>query len=62
MAYGHRPSPELLDHVAACNVAEPALDETATLALRSAAECDLGALSTGCFPDGEQDIDLPLIG
>ncbi|MFD8221109.1 hypothetical protein ACFV2U_47535 [Streptomyces sp. NPDC059697] len=30
--------------------------------LRTAAECSLGALSVGCFPDGDQEINFPLIG
>ena len=63
------PSPErlqatrdgLLDYVAARTVAEPALDESSRAALRTAAECSLGALSVGCFPDGDQEIFLPLI-
>lgn len=65
-----RPSPrrlrewgdELVAHVAARTVREPALDDTAQAALRTAAECALGALSIGCFPDGDQEVDFPLIG
>ncbi|WAZ26700.1 immunity 49 family protein [Streptomyces cinnabarinus] len=64
------PSPEkleemrddLLDHVAASAGADPALDETARAALRTAAECSLGVLSVGCYPGGDQEILFPLIG
>ncbi|MEU3877656.1 immunity 49 family protein [Streptomyces sp. NPDC029704] len=70
LAYADGPSPEplmelcheLLDHVAARSLQEPVLGETASLALRTAAECSLGALDTGCFPDGDQEVFLPLIG
>ncbi|WP_311203070.1 hypothetical protein [Streptomyces atratus] len=51
-----------LDHVAARTAQNPALDdETARAALRTAAECSLGALSVGCFPNGDQEIGFPLI-
>ncbi|MGG2464202.1 immunity 49 family protein [Streptomyces sp. RGM 3693] len=53
---------ELLDHIAARTVEDLALDEPAHTALRTAAECSLGALSIGCFPDGDQEIGFPLIG
>ncbi|MYW15646.1 hypothetical protein GT039_08590 [Streptomyces sp. SID2955] len=53
---------ELFDHVAARTVRAPALDEAARLALRTAAECALGVLSISCFPDGDQEVILPLIG
>ncbi|WPW26168.1 immunity 49 family protein [Streptomyces atratus] len=53
---------ELLDHIAACTVKDPTLDEASRSALRTAAECSLGVLSVGCFPDGDQDIVFPLIG
>ncbi|GGT34100.1 hypothetical protein GCM10010271_42780 [Streptomyces kurssanovii] len=53
---------ELLDHVAARTVDDPALDESSRTALRTAVECSLGALSVGCFPNGDQDIEFPLIG
>ncbi|MEU2392886.1 immunity 49 family protein [Streptomyces sp. NPDC007369] len=53
---------ELLDHVAARTAQDPALDEAARAALRTAAECSLGVLSLGCFPGGDQEIDFPLIG
>ncbi|MCE7078645.1 immunity 49 family protein [Streptomyces sp. ST2-7A] len=52
---------ELLDHVAARVAEDPALDESSRSALRTAAECSLGALSIGCFPNGDQEIPLPLI-
>ncbi|MFI6642723.1 immunity 49 family protein [Streptomyces sp. NPDC050504] len=52
---------ELLDHVAARTAKDLALDETALTVLRTAAECDLGALSVGCFPDGDQEIAFPLL-
>jgi hypothetical protein len=53
---------ELLDHIAARTVEDPAFDESSRTALRTAAECSLGALSVGCFPDGDQEINFPLIG
>ncbi|QDO03430.1 hypothetical protein FNV62_51225 [Streptomyces sp. RLB3-17] len=53
---------ELLDHIAARTVEDPAFDESSRTALRTAAECSLGALSVGCFPDGDQEIYFPLIG
>ncbi|MFF3766376.1 immunity 49 family protein [Streptomyces sp. NPDC001922] len=53
---------ELLDHVAAGSAAHSALDAASRSALRTAAECSLGVLSVGCFPDGDQEIALPLIG
>lgn len=54
---------ELLDHVAARAAEDPALnDGTAQAALRTAAECSLGVLSVGCFPNGDQEIVFPLIG
>ncbi|MGW6568605.1 immunity 49 family protein [Streptomyces sp. NPDC054975] len=52
---------ELLDHVAARSLTEPGLDDTSRLALLTAAECSLGVLSLGCFPDGDQVITLPLV-
>ncbi|MEE1769068.1 hypothetical protein PUR34_13125 [Streptomyces sp. JV185] len=53
---------ELLDHVAARAAQDPALtDETARAALWTAAECSLGVLSVGCFPNGDQEIVFPLI-
>lgn len=53
---------ELVGHIAARTVEDPALDESSRTALRTAAECSLGALSVGCFPDGDQEIHFPLIG
>ncbi|MER5908579.1 immunity 49 family protein [Streptomyces mirabilis] len=53
---------ELLDYIAARTVEDPALDESSRTVLRTAAECSLGALSVGCFPDGDQEIHFPLIG
>ncbi|MFG2295548.1 immunity 49 family protein [Streptomyces sp. NPDC048603] len=57
---------ELLDHVAARAAAEePAgglvLDIPARAALWTAAECSLGVMSVGCFPEGDQEIRFPLI-
>ncbi|MEV5205449.1 immunity 49 family protein [Streptomyces sp. NPDC053720] len=53
---------ELLDHVAARAAQDPALtDETARAALWTAAECSLGVMSVGCFPNGDQEIVFPLI-
>ncbi|MEV6963088.1 immunity 49 family protein [Streptomyces sp. NPDC051207] len=52
---------ELLDYVAACTVADPGLDGSSRAALRTAAECSLGVLSVGCFPNGDQEILFPLI-
>ncbi|WP_418961272.1 immunity 49 family protein [Streptomyces tritici] len=53
---------ELLDHVAARVVKESVLDDTAWSALRTAAECSLGVLSIDCWPNGDQEIRLPLAG
>ncbi|WNF30433.1 Imm49 family immunity protein [Streptomyces sp. C11-1] len=53
---------ELLDHVAARTAQGAALDDVARSALRTAAECRLGELSVGCYPDGDQEIFFPLIG
>ncbi|MEI7032516.1 immunity 49 family protein [Streptomyces pratensis] len=53
---------ELLDHVAARAGEGRPLDGPARAALRTAAECALGILSVGCFPDGDQEILFPLIG
>ncbi|MFI2358400.1 immunity 49 family protein [Streptomyces anulatus] len=53
---------ELLDHVAARTGQGAALDDVARSALRTAAECRLGELSVGCYPDGDQEIPFPLIG
>ncbi|MFD4748438.1 Imm49 family immunity protein [Streptomyces rubiginosohelvolus] len=53
---------ELLDHVAARTGQGVALDDVARSALLTAAECRLGEMSVGCFPDGDQEIFFPLIG
>ncbi|GHF54736.1 Imm49 family immunity protein [Streptomyces sp. NRRL_ISP-5395] len=53
---------ELLDHVAARTGRGTALDDVARAALRTAAECRLGEMSVGCFPEGGQEILFPLIG
>ncbi|WP_037662082.1 immunity 49 family protein [Streptomyces griseofuscus] len=53
---------ELLDHVAARTVTEPGLDAAAGTVAVTAAECAHGVLSIMCFPDGDQEIRLPLVG
>ncbi|MFE5857549.1 immunity 49 family protein [Streptomyces sp. NPDC056500] len=54
---------ELMDHVAARSLEKGAtFDEPSRSALRTAAECSLGILSVGCFPNGDQEIVFPLIG
>lgn len=53
---------ELLDHVAARAGHGAGLDDVARSALRTAAECRMGELSVGCYPDGDQEIPFPLIG
>ncbi|MFD7324829.1 immunity 49 family protein [Streptomyces sp. NPDC059875] len=52
---------ELLDHVAARALTEPGLDETSRHALVTAAECSLGVISLGCYPNGDQEITLLLV-
>ncbi|MEU0004363.1 immunity 49 family protein [Streptomyces sp. NPDC006314] len=53
---------ELLDHVAARSLADPALAaDTTREVLRTAAECALGALNLGCFPNGDFEIPLPVV-
>ncbi|MFD5589334.1 immunity 49 family protein [Streptomyces sp. NPDC127063] len=53
----------IADHVAARTLADPALETNESrLALVTAAECALGVLSLGCFPNGDQEILLPLVG
>lgn len=47
---------ELLDHIAARALEDTALGESSRKALRTAAECSLGVLSVGCFPNGDQEI------
>ncbi|RSS49043.1 hypothetical protein EF912_24380 [Streptomyces sp. WAC07061] len=53
---------EILDHVAARTTEGGRLGEEARTALHTAAECALGALSVGCWPNGDQEVPLPLIG
>ncbi|MFD4241897.1 immunity 49 family protein [Streptomyces sp. NPDC058525] len=53
---------ELLDHAAARIASDPSLDTPLRNVLHTAAECSLGLLSVGCFPDGDQEILLPLVG
>ncbi|MFJ9951807.1 immunity 49 family protein [Kitasatospora sp. NPDC091207] len=53
---------ELLDHVGARTLQDPALTgASGRLALRTAAECGLGVLSLGAFPGGDFEVSLPLI-
>ncbi|MFJ3880480.1 immunity 49 family protein [Streptomyces sp. NPDC090077] len=54
-------SEEILDHVAARTAEGGRLGEEARTALHTAAQCDLGALGAGCFPNGDQEVPLPLI-
>ncbi|MCX4980175.1 immunity 49 family protein [Streptomyces sp. NBC_00572] len=53
---------ELLDHVGARTLEDPALaaDSSRTVLL-TAAECALGVLGLGCFPGGDWDVPLPLV-
>ncbi|MFI6585552.1 immunity 49 family protein [Embleya sp. NPDC050493] len=53
---------ELLDHAAARIANDPSLDTPLRHVLHTAAECSLGLLSVGCFPNGDQEILLPLVG
>ncbi|MFI9237053.1 immunity 49 family protein [Streptomyces sp. NPDC053079] len=53
---------ELLDHIAARTMEDLALDEASRTVLRTAAECSMGVLSVGCWPNGDQEISFPLIG
>ncbi|MFF2571291.1 immunity 49 family protein [Streptomyces sp. NPDC058084] len=55
-------SDDLLDHVAARSLSAPELDDASRAALRTAAECVLGVISLGCFPNGDQEIAFPLVG
>ncbi|MFE5589789.1 immunity 49 family protein [Streptomyces sp. NPDC056549] len=51
----------LLDHVGARTTEDPALAaDSSRTALVTAAECALGVLGLGCFPDGDWDLPLPL--
>lgn len=52
---------ELLDHVAACTLTAPGLDDASRVVLRTAAECALGVISLGCYPNGDQEIRFPLV-
>lgn len=53
---------DLLDFAAARTLQDPALDEPRSRAvLLTAAECALGELTLGCFPNGDFDIPLPLV-
>ncbi|QVQ53170.1 immunity 49 family protein [Spiractinospora alimapuensis] len=54
-------SDDLLDHVAARIASGASAEETTRLALSTAAECSLGALSVSCFPEGDQEILFPLL-
>ncbi|WP_369143595.1 immunity 49 family protein [Streptomyces sp. R44] len=52
---------QLLDHVGARTLEDPALAADASrTALLTAAECALGVLGIGCFPGGDWDVPLPL--
>ncbi|NNH75971.1 immunity 49 family protein [Nocardia uniformis] len=52
----------LLDHLAARIAEDPELcSPDSAVVLRTAAECALGALSLGAFPNGDQEVPLPLI-
>ncbi|MFD7256342.1 immunity 49 family protein [Streptomyces sp. NPDC059874] len=53
---------ELLDHAAARSANDLTLDGPLRDVLHTAAECSLGLLSIGCFPNGDQEIRFPLIG
>ncbi|UQX04513.1 Imm49 family immunity protein [Streptomyces sp. RerS4] len=52
---------ELLDHAAARLAHDPRLDAPLRDVLHTAAQCSLGLLSIGCFPNGDQEIPFPLI-
>ncbi|MFI5705180.1 immunity 49 family protein [Streptomyces xanthochromogenes] len=53
---------ELLDHVGAVTLEDPALESApGRLALRTAAECSLGVLTLGAFPSGDFEVLFPLI-
>lgn len=54
---------ELLDYVAACTVAAPKpRSAPSSIVLRTAAECAMGLLNLGCYPNGDQEIHLTLVG
>ncbi|WP_325065121.1 immunity 49 family protein [Streptomyces apocyni] len=70
MRYGDAPlrptlvtmSEQLLDHVAARALEDPALQAPdVRTALNTSAECALGVLSLGCFPNGDFEISFPVI-
>ncbi|MER7536610.1 immunity 49 family protein [Streptomyces sp. NPDC097704] len=52
---------ELLDHVAARTLSAPELDDASRVVLLTAAECALGVISLGCYPNGDQEIRFPLV-
>ncbi|MFF8387853.1 Imm49 family immunity protein [Streptomyces kanasensis] len=53
---------DLLDLAGARTLEDPALDTARSReVLLTAAECALGELSLGCFPDGDFDVPLPLV-
>ncbi|MFF8375668.1 immunity 49 family protein [Streptomyces sp. NPDC015661] len=54
-------SDELLDHVAARTLSAPELDDASRVVLLTAAECALGVISLGCYPNGDQEIRFPLV-
>ncbi|GGX34483.1 immunity 49 family protein [Streptomyces noursei] len=53
---------DLLDHIAACTVADPEPGTAPSrIVLRTAAECALGLLDLGCYPNGDQEISFTLV-
>ncbi|MDX3540320.1 Imm49 family immunity protein [Streptomyces sp. MB09-01] len=53
----------LLDLAGARTLEDPELDTPGSReVLLTAAECALGELGLGCFPDGDWDVPLPLVG
>ncbi|MFF5517000.1 immunity 49 family protein [Streptomyces coeruleorubidus] len=53
---------DLLDHLAARTLTDPRLGTARSrIVLRTAAECALGFLDLGCYPNGDQKILFPLI-
>ncbi|MFI6148849.1 immunity 49 family protein [Streptomyces sp. NPDC051109] len=53
---------DLLDHVGARTLADPGLTGAVVRrALLTAAECALGELSLGCFPNGDFEVPFPLL-
>lgn len=54
---------DLLDHIAARTVAGPESGTAPSrIVLRTAAECALGLISLGCYPNGDQEICFTLVG